>query len=280
VPELPETETIARDLDAALRGASVVTVEIVRADVLRDTTPTALRREIADATIHGVRRRAKSIVLDCANSASDPATSSGHHLVVTPRFTGALLLTAPRDDRYTCLRFVFADGRTLRYHDIRRLGTVAWQDATRHTAWQTALGPEPLDPAFDTEAFWASIHGSRQAIKSILMDQRKLAGVGNIYANEALFRARIRPTRAARSLRRREFDMLLHAVRDVLAASIALRGTTFRDFQDAYGARGGFAAHLAVYGRADAPCLTCGTALRATHRLAGRQTVWCPTCQR
>jgi formamidopyrimidine-DNA glycosylase len=277
VPELPETETIARDLDAALRGAGITQVEIVRADVLRDAAPSALTREILGTTITGVHRRAKSIIIDCASTA---AGAPMHHLVVTPRFTGALLLTAPRDDRYTCLRFSLADGRALRYHDIRRLGTVALHDATRHTAWQAALGPEPLDPAFDTEAFRASLHGSRQAIKSILMDQRKLAGVGNIYANEALFRARIRPTRAARSLRRREFDTLLHAVRDVLTASIALRGTTFRDFQDAYGARGGFAAHLAVYGRADAPCLTCGTALRATHRLAGRQTVWCPTCQR
>jgi formamidopyrimidine-DNA glycosylase len=280
VPELPETETIARDLDAALRGAVIEGVTIARGDVLRDATPSELTREILGATITGVHRRAKSIVLDCANSASDPATSSGHHLVVTPRFTGALLLTAPTDDRYTCLRFSLADGRTLRYHDIRRLGTVALHDATRHAAWQAALGPEPLDPAFDAEAFWASIRRSRQAIKTVLMDQRKLAGVGNIYANEALWRAGIRPTRAARALRRGEVDALLMALRAVLTESIALRGTTFRDFQDAYGARGGFAEHLAVYGRADAPCQRCATALRATQKLAGRQTVWCPTCQR
>jgi len=277
VPELPETETIARDLNAALRGAGITQVEIVRADVLRDATPSELTREILGATITGVHRRAKSIVIACASTSAGTAV---RHLVVTPRFTGALLLTAPTDDRYSCLRFSLADGRTLRYHDIRRLGTVALHDATRHAAWQAALGPEPLDLAFDDEAFWASIRRSRQAIKTVLMDQRKLAGVGNIYANEALWRAGIRPTRAARALRRGEVDALLMALRAVLTESIALRGTTFRDFQDAYGARGGFAAHLAVYGRADAPCRRCGTALRATQKLAGRQTVWCPTCQR
>ena len=277
MPELPETETIARDLDAALRGATIDAGEIVRADVLRDTTPAALRRAIAGATIRGVHRRAKSIVIDCAPAAPDATIQ---HLVVTPRFTGALLLTAPRDDRYTCLRFALRDGRTLCYHDVRRLGTVAGHDMRRHPEWQGALGPEPLDPMFTVDALWGSLRGSRQAIKTVLMDQRRLAGVGNIYANEALFRAGLRPTRAARSLRRREADVLLRSLREVLAASIALRGTTFRDFQDAYGARGGFAAHLAVYGRADAPCVTCGTVLRATHRLAGRQTVWCPTCQR
>jgi formamidopyrimidine-DNA glycosylase len=199
---------------------------------------------------------------------------------VTPRFTGALLLTEPSDDRYTCLHLALADGRTLRYHDIRRLGTVALHDAARHAAWDATLGPEPLDPALDADDLWHAMRPSRQAIKTLLMDQRKLAGVGNIYANEALWRARIRPTRSGRSLRRLEASALLESLRAVLTESIALRGTTFRDFQDAYGARGGFAAKLAVYGRAALPCQRCDTPLRTTHRLAGRQTVWCPTCQR
>ena len=270
MPELPETETIARDLDGALRGAVIDGASVVRADVLRDASATTFVHSVEGASIRHVRRRAKSIVLDLDQ----------HHLVVTPRFTGALLLTAPTDDRYTCLRFTLTDGRTLRYHDIRRLGTVALHDAARHTAWDATLGPEPLDPALDADGFWHALRSSRQAIKTLLMDQRKLAGVGNIYANEALWRARIRPTRAGKSLRRLEAGALLESLRAVLTESIALRGTTFRDFQDAYGVRGGFAAKLAVYGRADDPCQRCGTPLRTTHRLAGRQTVWCPTCQR
>lgn len=269
MPELPETETIARDLDAALRGAVIDAATIVRGDVLRETDAAGFVRTVRGTSITGVRRRAKSIVLDLGP----------HHLVVTPRFTGALLLTEPIDDRYTCLRLTLADGRTLRYHDIRRLGTVALHDVARHAAWDATLGPEPLDPALDADALWGSLRASRQAIKTLLMDQRKLAGVGNIYANEALWRAGIRPTRAGKSLRRLEAGALLGSLRAVLTESIALRGTTFRDFQDAYGARGGFSTKLAVYGRADLPCHRCGAPLRATHRLAGRQTVWCASCQ-
>jgi len=283
VPELPETETIARDLDAALRGAVIEAVSIVRDDVLREASAAMFVRAVRGARITRVSRRAKSIVLRLERGVSQGSTDRVpdlHHLVVTPRFTGALLLTEPTDERYTCLRLTLADGRTLRYHDIRRLGTIALHDAARHTAWDATLGPEPLDPALDADAIWNAMRSSRQAIKTLLMDQRKLAGVGNIYANEALWRARIRPTRAGKSLRRLEASALLESLRAVLTESIALRGTTFRDFQDAYGSRGGFAAKLAVYGRAGLPCNACGTPFRTTHRLAGRQTVWCPTCQR
>lgn len=283
MPELPETETIARDLDAALRGAVIEAVSIVRDDVLREASAAMFVRAVRGARITRVSRRAKSIVLRLERGVSHGSTDRVpdlHHLVVTPRFTGALLLTAPTDERYTCLRLTLADGRTLRYHDIRRLGTIALHDAARHTAWDATLGPEPLDPALDADAIWNAMRSSRQAIKTLLMDQRKLAGVGNIYANEALWRARIRPTRAGKSLRRLEASALLESLRAVLTESIALRGTTFRDFQDAYGSRGGFAAKLAIYGRAGLPCQACGTPLRTTHRLARRQTVWCPTCQR
>ncbi|MBM3898724.1 MAG: bifunctional DNA-formamidopyrimidine glycosylase/DNA-(apurinic or apyrimidinic site) lyase [Gemmatimonadetes bacterium] len=283
MPELPETETIARDLDAALRGAVIEAVSIVRDDVLREASAAMFVRAVRGARITRVSRRAKSIVLRLERGVSQGSTDRVpdlHHLVVTPRFTGALLLTEPTDERYTCLRLTLADGRTLRYHDIRRLGTIALHDAARHTAWDATLGPEPLDPALDADAIWNAMRSSRQAIKTLLMDQRKLAGVGNIYANEALWRARIRPTRAGKSLRRLEASALLESLRAVLTESIALRGTTFRDFQDAYGSRGGFAAKLAVYGRAGLPCNACGTPFRTTHRLAGRQTVWCPTCQR
>lgn len=112
------------------------------------------------------------------------------------------------------------------------------------------------------------------------MDQKRLAGVGNIYSNEALFRAGIRPARRASRLTRRESDALLVALRAVLSESIALRGTTFRDFQDAYGRRGGFASQLRVYGRGGRPCVDCGATLQETQRLEGRSSVWCRACQR
>lgn len=282
MPELPETETIARDLDGALRGAVVHSVQVIRGDVLRGDpreqprqTATALAQEFArrltSATVQAVTRRAKSVVLDLGDAG---------RLVVTPRFTGALLVDGTPDDAYTCLHLGLADGRLLRYHDVRRLGTVALFDADTFAAWDRALGPEPLDPELTVERFSGIIRGSTRAVKSILMDQKRLAGVGNIYANEALWRARVRPARLGVRLARAQCATVLHELRAVLTESIALRGTTFRDYRDAYGARGGFAARLQAYGREGAPCLRCGAALSATHAIDGRQTVWCRSCQR
>jgi len=288
VPELPEAETIARDLDGALRGAVVRSAQVLRNDVLRDPdqggralrgraarTARALEEQLVGATIARVIRRAKSIVLELVR---DPARTL--RLVVTPRFTGALLIDPPTDDPYACLIAELADGRRLSYRDIRRLGTLTLLNEAQFTAWDATLGPEPLDPSLTTERFSGILRGSERAVKSILMDQRRLAGVGNIYANEACWRAGVRPSRRARSLTRAESAALFTAVRDVLTESIALRGTTFRDFQDAYGARGGFAAKLAVYGRGGLPCPRCGESLRETHKIEGRTTVWCHSCQR
>lgn len=285
MPELPETETIARDLDAALRGAVIRDATVLRGDVLRgpllvgrDTPPYAGR------PIARVFRRAKAIVIEFVG---------GYRLVVVPRFTGALLLTPLSDgtlDRaahptpaahpYCCIQFALADGRSLQYVDVRRLGTVALMSADAFANWLAALGPEPLDPALSAESFSGILRGSRRAVKTVLMDQKRLAGVGNIYSNEALFRAGIRPARRASRLTRRESDALLVALRAVLSESIALRGTTFRDFQDAYGRRGGFASQLRVYGRGGRPCVDCGATLQETQRLEGRSSVWCRACQR
>lgn len=281
MPELPETETIARDLDGALRGAVVRSVEVQRVDVLRGGRARSgralvapLRRALEGATLRAVTRRAKSIVL---------AFSGDSRLVVTPRFTGVLLIGdsgAGTDGPYTCLRLDLADARALRYDDVRRLGTVVLMDEVTFADWDVTLGPEPLDPTLTPERFSGLIRGSRRAVKSILMDQRRLAGVGNIYANESLWHARIRPSRSGFRVTRAECGALLTALRGVLAESIALRGTTFRDFRDAYGARGGFAAKLEAYGRAGLPCSRCVTPLRDSHAIDGRQTVWCPACQR
>jgi formamidopyrimidine-DNA glycosylase len=274
MPELPETETIARDLDAAVRGATITGVEVERRDVLRQVRAPALAERLTARPIVDVSRRAKSIVI---------TVGGDDRLVVTPRFTGTLLIDPPRGtpgDGYTCLRLRLGDGRTLRYRDVRRLGTVALLDARGYAAWHDALGPEPLDPALDIERFSGILRGSRRAVKSILMDQRRLAGVGNIYANEACWHAGVRPSRRGTSLTRQQCDALLASLRMVLTDSIALRGTTFRDFRDAYGARGGYAARLAVYGRAGEPCRRCGDTLRSTHAIDGRATTWCAGCQR
>jgi formamidopyrimidine-DNA glycosylase len=275
VPELPETETIARDLAIEIAGRRIVAVRVARADVLRLVDAPTLCRRASGATIEHAWRRAKLVVLDL---------STGDRIVVQPRFTGALLIdggTLPDvERRYTTVEFVLDDGRSLRYRDIRRLGTVAIMSGEQFARYSDKLGAEPLDPAFTAEHLSALVRDRRQAIKKVLMDQRVIAGVGNIYANEALWRARIDPSRAGGSLGLPEIDALHTAVRDVLRESIAHRGTSFRDYRDASGARGGFVEHLAVYGRAGAPCPRCGRRLIGTHAVDGRMTVLCAHCQR
>lgn len=275
MPELPETETIARDLDREVSGRRITDVEVRRADVLRETSAESLRDRLTGATIARCWRRAKLVVLDL---------STGDRIVVQPRFTGALLLDAgdlPEEERrYSTLALRLDDDRLLHYRDIRRLGTVALMDEARWARYSGALGVEPLEPAFTPERLSAIVRDTRQAVKKVLMDQRHLVGVGNIYANEALWRAGIDPSRAGRSLGVEEVGRLHEAIVGVLRESIAARGTSFRDYRDASGARGAFVERLDAYGRAGLPCSRCGGRLVGTHAVDGRATVLCPRCQR
>jgi formamidopyrimidine-DNA glycosylase len=274
VPELPETETIARDLDAAVRGAVIETVEVTHPDVLREITPRTLRSRVTGGEITRCWRRAKLVVIDL---------STGDRIVIQPRFTGAVLIddgSLPESElRYSTVAFRLADGRALHYRDIRRLGTLSLMTPARFDAYASALGVEPLDSAFTVEHLSSRFRGSRQAIKKVLMDQRALAGVGNIYANEALWRAGIDPSRAAGTLSTAETTRLHDEIVAVLRASIEARGTSFRDYRDASGRRGSFASQLQAYGRAGEPCARCGHRLIGTHAIDGRMTVLCARCQ-
>jgi formamidopyrimidine-DNA glycosylase len=274
VPELPETETIARDLDATVAGRRIVSVAVTKGDVLREVTAGDLARRLAGTTITRCWRRAKLVVLD---------VDSGDRLVVQPRFTGALLLDdgalADSERRFSTLALTLDDGRLLHYRDIRRLGTVSLMSPARFAAYSAALGVEPLDPALSPERLSVLLRGSRQAVKKVLMDQRVVVGIGNIYANEALWRAGIDPSREARSLSPAEGARLHDAIVSVLTESIAARGTSFRDYRDASGGKGSFVEKLAVYGRGGLPCPRCGARLIATHAIDGRSTVFCARCQ-
>jgi formamidopyrimidine-DNA glycosylase len=275
VPELPETETIARDLDRELRGCTISEVVVRKADVLREVTPASLRRRVSGATIMRAWRRAKCVVLDL---------SSGDRIVVQPRFTGALLLSAgplpAKEAPYSTLHFVLDDARDLHYRDIRRLGTVALMSPERFDEYVGALGVEPLDPAFTDAHLSVLLRGSKQALKKVLMDQRMVVGIGNIYANEACWRAGVDPSRAANSLHDDEVHRLHTGMVSVLTESIAERGTSFRDYVDASGGKGGFERLLAVYGRGGEPCQRCGARLIETHAIDGRTTVLCARCQK
>jgi formamidopyrimidine-DNA glycosylase len=274
VPELPETETIARDLDRAVSGAMIVGVVVRRPDVLREVTAASLSRRVMGARIERSYRRAKAIVI---------ALDTNDRIVVQPRFTGALLVddgTLPAESlSYIAVSFALDDGRTLAYRDIRRLGTLALMSPQRFAKFDAALGPEPLDPAFTARHLSGILRDSRQAVKKVLMDQRRVAGVGNIYANEALWRAGIDPSRAAQSIGASESEALHTGLAGVLREAIEARGTSFRDYRDASGARGAFAERLAVYGRGGLPCPRCGATLIDTSAIDGRTTVFCAWCQ-
>jgi len=275
MPELPETETIARGLDRAVSGARITSVAVTHADVLREVSPSTFKRRVAGAEIVRTVRRAKLVVMEL---------STGERIVVQPRFTGALLIDAgdlpDREREYSTVAFALADGRTLHYRDIRRLGTVMLMSRARWAEYEGGLGPEPLDHSFTPALLSGLLRGSRQAVKKLLMDQRRLAGIGNIYATEALWRAAIDPSRAGETISADESRALHAAITGVLTESIAARGTSFRDYRDATGERGEFASQLAAYGRAGEPCKRCGVHLATTDAIDGRATVFCAHCQR
>ena len=275
MPELPETETIARDLDRALAGRRITQVAVTKPDVLREGSPDDLLARVTGRAFVRAWRRAKLVVLDL---------DSADHIVVQPRFTGALLLSRgplpEHEAPYSTLRFTLDDGRDLHYRDIRRLGTVALMSGARFAQYSASLGIEPLDPTFTASHLSGILRGSRQAVKKVLMDQRVVVGLGNIYANEACWRAGVDPSRAARRVAPDEAVALHAAIVGVLTDSIAARGTSFRDYRDASGGRGDFERSLAAYGRGGQPCLRCGARLVETHAIDGRTTVLCAGCQK
>lgn len=275
MPELPEVETIVRDLAPRLTGQVLRSPRLLKSDVLRRVSPQRLLATVARNRIVDVTRRAKHVVLRFA---------SGHRVVVQPGMTGNLLIydrSLTAAERRYAVFLARLDGKaTFVYRDVRRLGRVWLLDEAGWRSYAARIGPEPLAPDFDQEAFAARFRGTRQAVKKALMDQHRLAGVGNIYANEALFRAGIDPSRPANRLGPEALARLYREVRAVLTEAIRAQGTTFRDYRTATGERGGFQVALHVYGRGGQPCTRCGTILQTTHLIDGRATTFCWRCQR
>lgn len=271
MPELPEVETIVRDLDRLATGAVLGRVAVLRPDLIEGGTAEEFAEGMHGHTIGGVARRAKNIVIDLG----------ADRLVVNLGMTGRLLVM-PGDaplPPHTGVRFELADGRQLVYHDVRRFGRLQLFSAADWEARQGAMGWEPLDPDFTPSVLLEMAGRSRVAVKTWLMDQRRVVGVGNIYASEALFRAGIDPRRPANTLSAEEADRLHGAVHAVLREAIDFRGTTLLDYRDASGERGGFAARLRVYDRAGDPCHTCGQPIARIVQ-GGRSTFFCERCQR
>jgi formamidopyrimidine-DNA glycosylase len=275
MPELPEVETIARGVHQAVTGRTIEAVGIPRPDVLREATARAFARRVRGTVISNAARRAKHIVV---------SLDSGDSLVVQPRFTGVMLATRASDltdyDRtYIAVMLGLDSGYVLAYRDVRRLGTVALMDAPRLEEYFGELGDEPLEEGFTGARLSDILRSSRQPVKKVIMDQYRIVGVGNIYANEALWRAGIDPSRAADRITPEEASDLRDAIVDVLREAIAAGGSSIRDYRNASGEAGEFVQFLSAYGRAGEACHRCGARLVGTHAIDGRQTVLCAHCQ-
>jgi formamidopyrimidine-DNA glycosylase len=273
MPELPEVETIVRDIRPALLGRRIVRAALSHDDVLRGVSRRRLLQRLQGAAIRDVTRRAKHavIVLD------------GLRPIVQPGMTGSLVVhkrpVTGEDAQYAVLRAQLDNGRELVYRDVRRLGTLLLLDPRQWERYDRAIGPEPLDPEFTPERLGLALGRSRQAVKKVIMDQKHLAGVGNIYANEALYAAGIDPSKAARKLTPDDHRRLHAEIRRILLAAIRSNGTTVRDYRTGTGEEGNFQLELLVYGREGEPCRRCGTRLTGTHTIDSRITVFCHRCQ-
>jgi formamidopyrimidine-DNA glycosylase len=270
LPELPEIETIVAGLQRSIVGKQIARAEIR----LRKMAPAApylsFERAVAGDSIVEIRRRGKYAVIELA---------SGRALVTSLRMTGRLVVSSggQPEERATHVVLWFTDGSRLNFADIRTFGRMRLVEADE--AWDRDLGMEPLSSGFTPEAFIGMLSGRRTPIKAVLLDQRRIAGIGNIYACEALWEARIRPSRPAGTLTKPAVCRLHGAVVGVLNRAISLRGSSVDDYVDADGLRGGYQNVLAVYGRRGRPCKRCGRPIVRTV-LAQRGTWWCRSCQR
>jgi formamidopyrimidine-DNA glycosylase len=283
VPELPEVETIVRDIRPGLEGRTIASARLFHDDVLRGVTRRRLLKALTGARVESVTRRAKHAVLTLLPAPSRSIPLLPARLVIQPGMTGSLQVHSrpltPAERRYAVLRAPLEGGGELVYDDVRRLGTLLLLDGRGWAEYDASIGPEPLDATWTPEDLYETLRKSRQAVKKVLMDQRKLAGVGNIYANEALFAARVDPSRPADRLTRAEAADLHRHVRRILEAAIDSNGTTVRDYRTGTGESGNFQLELLVYGREGRPCRVCGTRLVGTHAIDARITVLCHRCQ-
>ena len=269
-PKLPEVETIARGLANAVAGKTIVSAETFRPKVV-SPEPLRFAAALAGDRIAGVGRRGKFVVVSLA---------SGKQLVVHLRMTGRLIVQAAgtaSPEPYTNVLLTFADGMRLCFADVRQFGRMRLEEPG--DGWATGVGLEPLSDDFSFERFSSMLDERKTPIKVFLLDQRRIAGIGNIYACEALWDARIRPARPSGTLSKQARKRLHHSIVDVLRRAIEMRGTSVDDYVDAEGLRGGFQNVLSVYSRHGKGCSRCDKPIVRTV-LAGRGTWWCRSCQK
>ena len=271
MPELPEVETIRCDLYPRLRGRTIAAVRITSDAVplIDGASPAEFTHRLKGRRIEELSRRGKYLILHL---------SGGLHLIVHLRMTGALLHRDARAlaDRYLRAVLSLDDGAELRFTDLRKLGRLRLAVNPEEVVGK--LGPEPLDAAFTAAALKRAIGKRRAPIKAVLLDQRALAGLGNIYADEALFAARIHPLRRADTLSEAENRRLHRSIRRVLRDALDNRGASFRDYVDGGGREGRHQFHVTVFRRTGQACYVCGAEIERT-KVGGRSTHFCPRCQ-
>ncbi|WP_062269215.1 bifunctional DNA-formamidopyrimidine glycosylase/DNA-(apurinic or apyrimidinic site) lyase [Endozoicomonas arenosclerae] len=276
MPELPEVETTRRGIAPHIEGQTVADV-IVRNPRLRWPVPDHLKQQLSGQIIRSVARRAKYLLIK-----TDAGT-----LLVHLGMSGSLriLIEAREAEKHDHVDLVFSNGILLRYTDPRRFGAVLWidnngidDDVMGHDLLRK-LGPEPLSDEFTAQRLYQASRGKSQPVKTFIMDNHVVVGVGNIYANEALFKAGIRPDRPSGKISKARYERLAQCIKETLARAIEQGGTTLRDFVGGDGKPGYFKQELAVYGRKGEPCVTCSTPI-VEIRLGNRSTCYCKKCQR
>jgi formamidopyrimidine-DNA glycosylase len=272
MPELPEVETTRRGIAPHVCGRRVARIDVYDSR-LRWPVPADVDARMRGATIERIERRSKYLLFRLG------ATTLIVHLGMTGTLRVFAPGTAPSRGTHDHVDIVLDDGTLLRYRDPRRFGAMLFARADRSHPLLDALGPEPFDAAFDADYLWRTTRTRTASIKLVLMDNHVVCGVGNIYANEALYRAGIRPGVRANRVSRPRLSRLVDAVRDVLEAAIAKGGSTLRDYVGSDGSAGYFQLEYFVYGREGRPCRVCGSPIRHV-RMGGRASFYCPHCQR
>lgn len=270
MPELPEVETIVRGLRPAIVGKTIAAVDVSLKKMAVAPRGIRFERALEGERIEAIGRRGKYAVF---------TLRSGHLLVTSLRMTGRLVVLGPGDlpYPYTHIELRFTDKSRLAFADVRQFGRMRFVKADE--PWDADLGVEPLSGSFTPDRFIGMLSGRTTPVKAFLLDQRRIAGVGNIYACEALWQAGIRPGTPAKRLTKPAVRRLHHALVEVLHRAIGMRGSSIDDYVDAQGLKGGFQNALSVYGRTGKSCGRCGGSIIRTV-IGGRGTWWCRTCQK
>jgi formamidopyrimidine-DNA glycosylase len=272
MPELPEVETVRRQLEPALVGRRFERVEIFDPRLVRPLEPLEVAAELEGERVAAVERRGKYLIV---------RFESGRVLLIHLRMTGSLrhVRNGLQDDPHRRAVVRLDDGSDVTYRDVRRFGTwVVVEPPDVDPYLDARLGAEPLERSFSPARLAERLAGRRAPIKAALLDQRTLAGMGNIYADEALWRAKVHPLTPAAALDADDVQRLTRAIKDALRAGIARQGATLRDYARPDGGSGSMQHEFKVYGRDGEPCDRCGTPIEKT-RIAGRGTWFCPVCQ-